>query len=124
MAIMYDNKNPENETLDIFPEEQWNELIQNQIKEISCEYREYHDVIRNNFQGMVEEEMGWFLPVIAYDEECCPYPLVIGIVVPLKCGGSRHFHHSQEDLPIPMANRSRLLSSLTNSRTSPNQRAT
>ena len=47
--------------------------------------------------------MGWILPVIAYDDERCPYPLVVGIVVPLKCGYSRHYHLSKEELPIPMA---------------------
>ena len=103
MIIMREIETPENEAPEILPEEEWEELIRNQIKEISCDYREFHSFTGNSFQGMVEEEMGWILPVIAYDDERCPYPLVVGIVVPLKCGYSRHFHLSKEELPIPMA---------------------
>ena len=103
MVIMSVNETPENEAPEILPEEEWEELIRNQIKEMSCDYREFHSFTGNNFQGMVEEEMGWILPVIAYDDERCPYPLVVGLVVPLKCGYSRHFHLSKEELPIPMA---------------------
>lgn len=103
MTIMREIETPENEAPEQIPEEEWDDLIRNQIKEISCDYREFHSFTGNNFQGMVEEEMGWILPVIAYDDERCPYPLVVGIVVPLKCGYSRHFHLSKEELPIPMA---------------------
>ena len=103
MVFMRVNEDPKNEPRELIPEEDWDDLIQNQIKEISCDYRDFHRSIGNNFQGMIEEEMGWILPVIAYDDERCPYPLVVGIVVPLKCGGSRQFHLSKEELPIPMA---------------------
>ena len=103
MIIMREIETPENEAPEILPEEEWDELIRNQIKEMSCDYREFHSFTGNNFQGMVEEEMGWILPVIAYDDERCPYPLVVGLVVPLKCGYSRHFHLSKDELPIPMA---------------------
>lgn len=103
MVIMNENETPENDAPEILPEEEWEKLIRNQIKEMSCDYREFHSYVGNNFQGMVEEEMGWILPLIAYDDERCPYPLVIGIIVPLKSGGSRHFHLSKEELPIPMA---------------------
>ena len=103
MIIMREIETPENEAPEILPEEEWDELIRNQIKEMSCDYREFHSFTGNNFQGLVEEEMGWILPVIAYDDERCPYPLVVGLVVPLKCGYSRHFHLSKDELPIPMA---------------------
>ena len=84
-------------------EEDWEDIIQMQVNEMSCLAGVEGLQRPGRFANGRRTSSFLVYPIVAYDDERCPYPLVLGLVLTGLRGGTAIYEIDREQLPIGLA---------------------